>query len=279
MFSILMSCYIKDNPDHLRISLDSILDQTILPREIVLVSDGDLLTDHIEVINSTISRCPAVVNFIWHRLPVNIGLGLALNAGLKLCTGEYIVRHDSDDVAVRTRLAKLKFFINLNPSTHVFGSYIAEFTDDPYKSVCIRRVPLWHHEIVRRSYIRNPMNHVSVCFRRDIGSNLVYPNLLSHEDYGLWLMLIKQGYSFRNIDEVHVLVRTDSNMYSRRKGLKYIYSEYAFCIYCHSVIGWSLSNVIIYFFSRLIFRLLPIKFLHFFYKKFLRSSSERLSSN
>lgn len=41
-FSVLLSLYFKENPTFLRQSLDSILNQTLLPDEIVLVKDGRL---------------------------------------------------------------------------------------------------------------------------------------------------------------------------------------------------------------------------------------------
>ena len=41
-FSVLMSVYIKENPDYLRQSLDSMRNQTVLPTQIVLVEDGPL---------------------------------------------------------------------------------------------------------------------------------------------------------------------------------------------------------------------------------------------
>ena len=42
MFSVLLSLYIKEQPSHLRKSLDSLFSQTLLPAEIILVKDGKL---------------------------------------------------------------------------------------------------------------------------------------------------------------------------------------------------------------------------------------------
>ena len=46
-FSVLMSLYIKEKPENLRECMDSILNQTVLPREIVIVKDGPL-TEELE---------------------------------------------------------------------------------------------------------------------------------------------------------------------------------------------------------------------------------------
>lgn len=42
MFSVLLSVYYKEKPEFLQQSLDSILSQTLLPNEIILVKDGPL---------------------------------------------------------------------------------------------------------------------------------------------------------------------------------------------------------------------------------------------
>lgn len=44
-FSVLLSVYYKENPDFLKQSLDSILNQSRLPDELVLVKDGQLSID------------------------------------------------------------------------------------------------------------------------------------------------------------------------------------------------------------------------------------------
>ena len=42
-FSVLLSVYIKEKPEHLKESLDSItINQTITPNEIIIVRDGQL---------------------------------------------------------------------------------------------------------------------------------------------------------------------------------------------------------------------------------------------
>lgn len=39
-FSVLMTVYKSDNPEYFRISLNSVMDQTAVPDEVVLVKDG-----------------------------------------------------------------------------------------------------------------------------------------------------------------------------------------------------------------------------------------------
>ena len=48
-FSVLLSVYRKEKPEYLRQSLDSILAQTALPAEIVMVEDGPLTLSLIHI--------------------------------------------------------------------------------------------------------------------------------------------------------------------------------------------------------------------------------------
>lgn len=41
-YSVLMSLYIKERPEWLRVALDSMLAQTVMPSEIVMVKDGPI---------------------------------------------------------------------------------------------------------------------------------------------------------------------------------------------------------------------------------------------
>lgn len=41
-YSVLMSLYVKEKPEYLRLAIDSMLNQTVTPDEIVIVEDGPL---------------------------------------------------------------------------------------------------------------------------------------------------------------------------------------------------------------------------------------------
>ena len=55
-FSVLLSVYYKENPDFLKQSLDSILNQSRLPDELVLVKDGQLSIDLDRMIDSYVRK-------------------------------------------------------------------------------------------------------------------------------------------------------------------------------------------------------------------------------
>ena len=90
--SVLMSIYFKEKPEYFRESLESILNQTCFPDEIVLVKDGPL-TDELEKV---IEEYKEKLNIKTIPLEKNIGLGLALREGILHCLNEIIIRMDTE---------------------------------------------------------------------------------------------------------------------------------------------------------------------------------------
>ena len=101
--SVLMSVY--NETSYLRQSVQSILDQTFLNFEFVIINDGS--TDDTQKILETFAD--PRIRII--RQP-NTGLTKALNRGLKLCRGEFIARIDADDLSMPDRLEQQLAFLN-----------------------------------------------------------------------------------------------------------------------------------------------------------------------
>ncbi len=266
--SVLMSIYFKDDLVFLEMALDSILLQSVLPCEIVIVCDGQVSKEHEEIIEYYKNEfVKSGVIFINPRLKVNSGLGKALNFGIDFCTMDYVVRMDSDDFSYPDRLKSLKLLLEQKPDIDVLGSYIEEFHETPGDLKLIRTVPLHHDDIFKFSKLRNPMNHVTVCFKRQsLLSSGSYESVLWHEDYYLWLKMLHKGYKFENVNEVHVAVRV-SNIGARRSGITYLLAEFSFLRSKYSLLHFSYLEILKYIIIRLPFRLLPSTLTSIWYKK------------
>ena len=94
-FSVLMSVYKNEKPEYLQQSLESILQQTILPAEIVVVKDGSL-TDELDKVLDAFAKRSNLFRFL--SFEQNRGLGLALRDGVEACSYEWIARMDTDDM-------------------------------------------------------------------------------------------------------------------------------------------------------------------------------------
>ncbi|MGN0316821.1 MAG: glycosyltransferase [Lachnospira sp.] len=216
-YSVLMSVYKKDDPDFLKLALESIYDnQTVKPDEIVVVFDGLLNEKLYAVLDSFKSGKGDVVKY--YPQEVNRGLGEALRIGSEYCTGDYIIRMDSDDVSDCYRFEKQIQYIENHPEIDVVGTDIAEFNqspDEPNKRV--RSCPKNHDDIVSMGKRRNPMNHVSVCMNKSALTKCGgYQTLLLLEDYYLWLHMIGAGCKLANINESLVYVRVGNGFDSKR---------------------------------------------------------------
>lgn len=226
-YSVLMSVYKNDDPDFLKIALESMYDkQTRKPDEVVVVFDGPLKEQLYDVLNAFQKGREDVVKY--YPQEVNRGLGEALRIGSELCTGDYILRMDSDDISDARRFEKQIAYVEAHPEVDAVGSDIAEFNEDPTKEEMRTRIcPARHEDIVRMCKKRNPMNHVTACIKR---SALIkaggYQTLLLLEDYLLWINMIVAGCKLANINESLVYVRV-GNGFDGKRGSK------------ERIIGWS----------------------------------------
>lgn len=109
-FSVLISVYKSDNPEHLETALKSIWDNQILkPDQIVLVQDGPVGDEIVNIINNFKAILDDKLSFL--ELSVNLGLARALNEGLRLCKYDLIARMDSDDICFPNRFEKQIAFL------------------------------------------------------------------------------------------------------------------------------------------------------------------------
>ena len=216
-YSVLMSVYKNDNPEHLKSALNSIYEeQTKKPDEIIIVFDGPIPETLLNVLNEFRKDKEEIVKFFPQA--TNRGLGAALKIGSEHCSGDYIFRMDSDDVSAPNRFEIQAKHVEEHPEIDVLGSDIAEFNMSPDEKDLRKRVcPAEHSDIVKMSKKRNPMNHVSVCIKKSALKKAGgYQPLLYTEDYFLWLRMIVSGCVFANINEPLVLVRVGNGFDARR---------------------------------------------------------------
>lgn len=216
-YSVLMSVYKNDDPAFLKIALESIYDQqTRKPDEVVVVFDGKLTESLYKVLDEFQKGREDVIKY--YPQEDNHGLGHALKIGSELCSGDYLLRMDSDDISDSKRFEKQIAFAEAHPEYDVMGCDIAEFNEVPFQEKMRTRVcPATHENIVKMAKKRNPMNHVTVCIKK---SSLIkaggYQTLLLLEDYLLWLNMIISGAKFANINESLVFVRIGNGFDSKR---------------------------------------------------------------
>ena len=166
------------------------------------------------------------------RLKTNQGLHRALNAGLHACRHELIARMDSDDVALprRCELQLQKF--EENPSLAIVGGAVYEFEGSISNTVAQKSMPESLEEVSRYARRRNPFNHPTVMCRKSavlaVGG---YPDFPLHEDYALWVNLLRGGAKGCNLPDTLCHMRVSSGLYDRRGGWGYFKKAVAFRFY------------------------------------------------
>lgn len=264
-----MSVYYKEKPEYLQLALESIINQTVKPNEIVLVEDGKLTNELQAVITDQLQKYPAI--FKTYTLKQNQGLGKALNFGMQKCSNEFIARMDTDDIAEPNRFElQIKEF-EKDEELMLCGGQIAEFADNPNEITGYRNVPLKHNEILSFAKKRNPFNHMTVMLKKQavqsVGS---YMDMPYFEDYWLWVRILKAGYKAKNIDQVLVKVRAGQDMIARRGGLNYAKFIIRFEKALHSIGIINLAEMIGYITLRSMVAIIPESFRVIIYKNKLR---------
>ncbi|MGF7452360.1 glycosyltransferase family 2 protein [Pasteurella bettyae] len=263
-FSVLMSLYIKENPRFLSECLESLVAQTYPADEIVLVFDGPITPELESEVNRFKDKLP--LNIV--PLPQNLGLGKALNEGIKHCRNEWIFRMDTDDICYPERFAKQVAYIEQHPDVVMFSTQIAEFDQDPTQIISVRNVPTSYEEIVEFNKVRSPFNHMTVAYRKSLLEEVGgYQHHLFLEDYNLWNRIIATGKRVGNLPEVLLYARTNGDaMIGRRRGLIYAKSEWKLYKLKQSLKIQSTVAGFITFLMRTLPRLMPVGLLKIIYK-------------
>lgn len=228
MFSAIMSVWERDDPTLFKMALNSILNQTMLPSEFILVIDGSLNEYQYQIIDDTKRKFQnSGISFATAVLEENQGHAVARQTGLSMCKCKYVAICDADDLNHQNRFEKLLNGMLQNDKLAVIGSHVEEtnLLRVPGE-MTIRKVPLAKKDIYTYSKYRCPFNHMTVMlnkpFVNEVGG---YKNFFHNEDYFLWFRMMRCGFDMANLDEVLVTAHQDSKSFQRRGGLNYFLSE------------------------------------------------------
>lgn len=269
-FSVVMSVYIKDNPTFFKSAIESVLNQTIPPDEIILALDGVLNDELYSIIDYY--RNNSLFKFL--NFENSVGLGKTRHESILIASNDIIAVMDSDDIANPSRFELQISFLQLNPDIDIIGGFIEEFKLVPGDLRIVREVPLRHNKIVALSKWRQSVNHVTVLFKKDAYLRSGgYRGLRKTEDFDLFYRMFNSNLKFANIPEILVFVRFSSNQFIRRRGFSYLREEIEVFKKMKEA-GYInflqyISNIAI----RIPLRLLPARVLKYFYYAFLRKKS------
>lgn len=180
-------------------SINSVLNQTFENFELLIINDGSTCNDFIDIINKYHDNRIKII----HNKHDYID---SLNRGIKISSGKYIARLDSDDIMHPNRLQIQWDFMENHSDVDICGTWGKIYGDDSN----IIQTPCDHNEIVSSLLLFNPLIHSSIIIRRNAISKVrrIYDkDYLYAEDYKLWTNLAMKKCIFYNLPNVLVEYR------------------------------------------------------------------------
>ena len=268
-YSVLLPVYIKDNPEWLKTAIDSMLEQTLPPAEVVIVRDGPI-TDELTVVLSQYDKeNPELFKIVGFE--ENKGVGLASRYGVQNCSFDYIARMDADDYCLPERIEKQMELFAENDKLGAVGCLVEEFIGEPENIISRVALPEKHSDIIKFAKKRCPIRHSALLIKKEaLISCGNYSDIRFGEDYDIAVKLIMQGYRLYNIQKVYVYMRTTPDFFKRRGGLKYLKSIYRLKNNFKKIGFYSGFDFIRSFTPHAAVCLMPNFLRGFIYKKFLR---------
>lgn len=262
---VIMSVYRSDSLTFFIDAVNSILNQT-KPCQLLIYRDGPVSED-VQLYMDSLSTHERV-NIFWGD--VNKGLAFALNYLIDKALdikAEYILRMDSDDIALAYRVEKQVEFMDAHPSIGVSGSSCEEF--GATFAIEKKSLPSDHQSLISFSIVRCPFIHPTVIFRASVlGNGIRYPeDTYLTEDMALWFSLLYSGVRFANMQDVLLKYRLNELTLKRRKGISKAISEVKLRFKYMYLLDMTSAKNVLLICARLVFHLLPFTVVKFIYKK------------
>ena len=204
-------------------AINSILAQTYRNWELLVLDDGskDNTLRIIEEFSQKDSRIKALPN------GKNMGVSATRNRGIELASGDWIAFLDSDDMWEPFKLEKQFQVVEKKSAEFLFtgASYINE-EGEPFKGIF--EVP----EKVTYKKLRNQnvISCSSVLVKKKYFENIKMEKDEMHEDYAVWLRILKLGVTAYGVNEPLLIYRISRNSKSgnKMKTVKMTYKVFRF---------------------------------------------------
>ncbi len=192
---------------HLAEAIESILNQTYIDFELLIVNDSS--TDSSEhIIQTYTSHDPRIKVFNNEH---EKGIAGALNTAIKHAQGRYIARADADDILHHDRFVIEKKFLDTHPNISIVGSGYTPFNSKKVlKSVFHASSSL---SIAWASISNTQFCHPSIMFRKKIVPHVGTYSVCVAEDFNFFSRVLKTEKGF-NIKKSLLEYRVHEENYS-----------------------------------------------------------------
>jgi glycosyltransferase involved in cell wall biosynthesis len=212
-----------NNGAYLRDFIESILASTLLPAEVIIVDDGS--DDNSPQILGQYLHHPLFKIIFSEK---NEGFANALNRGIGMAAGDYILRADPDDLLMPSKIEKQLSFLNQNPDIAGVGCNVEYFHWETGWVLNKSNFPK-SSKVIEKTYRRGEhgLQHPTVMIRAEVFKKYPYrQQWVPAEDYDLFARMSADGYCFANISEALYRMRIHLKSASGRLGFDTIRKTY-----------------------------------------------------
>ena len=206
--SVIMPAYNAER--FIREAINSVIAQTHTAWELLVLDDGssDSTCDIVQDMAAVDERIKLIKN------PCNMGVAKTRNRGLELCQGDYVAFLDSDDVWHPEKLSSQIGVMVANDAKLSYTSYaIVDENGEPCKSAYVVPECVTFKDMLKENHI----GCSTVMLSADIAKQYRFATDFYHEDYCLWLDIMRAGHAVAGCSEVLVDWRLIKNSRSFNK--------------------------------------------------------------
>lgn len=227
----------------------SVLSQTYKDWELLVVDDSstDNSTDIVKAYQRKNGNIRLLINDNHTGIP-----SAPRNFGIKHANGQYIAFLDSDDCWLPDKLEKQIKQFDSDKIAIVFSDY-EKIDEEGRRDNRIVKAPalVTYKDMLHCNYIGN----LTGVYNRSVVGTALLPDI-HHEDYALWLSILKRNFVAKNTCTVEALYRVRNcsvssakfhnlswqwDIYREKEGLSILKSAYYYLCYAYN--GWRKSKI------------------------------------
>lgn len=217
---VLLPVYKADNPQYIKQSVNSLLQQTYKKIKIYIGVDRPVYDEVDRTLKDISDGRVSIIRFEQNRGLAKVLNDLISHARLDEC--EYYARMDADDISLPDRFAKQVLFLEQNPEVDVVGGAIEEIDEESKDTGKKVSYPMTNMECRKFFRYRDPLAHPAVMFKNRFFDKVegYRPEYRKNQDTMLWYDGFLNGCVFSNLNSVVLKFRVTSDFYNRRNGWK-----------------------------------------------------------
>lgn len=221
--SVIMPAYNVEK--YIEKAIRSVMTQTFTDWELIVIDDCS--SDSTPAIVKRLAQEDDRIRFVSN--PENCGVAKTRNRGLDLSTGDYAAFLDSDDIWCPQKLEKQ--LSKMKEAGADFG-YCAYSVMDASGNVILERYAVPERVDYEDLLKENAIGCSTVMLSRKIYATYRFTTEYYHEDYVLWLQLLKSGFAAVGCTECLVSWRyvSNSRSFDKRNAAWYRWKIYRSCL-------------------------------------------------